>query len=156
MRITQSPLRRDSWKVEPSSSAPTASGAGWSIRLVSADSVGRRVGTEEHDEQPGDDGGHGEGDEGRESLVLAVLIRRSLEDSLGSTTSSTSAGGWRSTIGADTGSVGRRRRRPGKAASRVPTAIRPPPIHNHTMSGLTNTRIVASVSPACGRPSSVR
>ena len=41
--------------------------------------------------------------------------------------------------GADTGSVGRRRR-PGHAASTVPTAITPPPIHSHTASGMMSTR----------------
>ncbi len=44
--------------------------------------------------------------------------------------------------GADTGSIGLRRL-PGKTASNVPSAITPPPIHNHTMSGWIVTRIVA-------------
>ena len=41
--------------------------------------------------------------------------------------------------GADTGSIGLRRR-PGKAASTVPSAMTRPPIHSHMTSGWTTTR----------------
>ena len=51
-------------------------------------------------------------------------------------------------IGADTGSVGRRRRRPGKAASTVPIAISSPPTHSHRRIGLTARRSVTCSSAA--------
>ena len=38
------------------------------------------------------------------------------------------------------------RRRPGNAASTVPKAMTPPPIHSHTVSGMTRIMIVAPVS----------
>ena len=47
-------------------------------------------------------------------------------------------------MSADVGSVGFRRL-PGNAASTVPTAIKPDPIHSHKMSGLINTLIRASL-----------
>ena len=44
----------------------------------------------------------------------------------------------------------------GNAASTVPRAIIPPPIHSHRTIGLMATLIVAVVSPACGLPFDVR
>ena len=49
-----------------------------------------------------------------------------------------------SSTGADTGSVGRRRR-PGKAARTVPSAITPPPIQSQITSGWTMTRTMTGV-----------
>ena len=54
------------------------------------------------------------------------------------------------------GSVGRRRPRPGNAASTVPTATSEPPIHSHRLSGMRRTPKVTVGSSAVAGLTSVR
>jgi hypothetical protein len=51
-------------------------------------------------------------------------------------------------MGAETGSVGRRRRRPGKAARKVPTATNSPPTQSHNVMGISRTPKVTWSSAA--------
>ena len=50
--------------------------------------------------------------------------------------------------GAETGSVGRRRRRPGNAARTVPAATSSPPTQSHTVMGISRTPKVTWSSAA--------
>ena len=113
----------------------------------------RRLGAGEHDEQPGDHDGDGEGDERGEARRSRISVPASYARST-SRSAPLPPVGRRSAP--TPGSVGRRRREPGNAASSVPMAIIAPPIHSHRISGLTNTRIVAAVAPGAAPRSSVR
>ena len=118
----------------PSASSPIASGAGWSISVVSA--VSFVVGS------------------APASTTNSPAATMATTRAMNGASLRPGHGAASHELGRrerDTASVGRRRRVPGNAASNVPMAITAPPIHSHRISGLTNTRIVASVAPAWRR-----
>ena len=162
---THEPLRCDRSNGWPSMVVARTAGAGWSSSGVLGRVAAAALGLGEHHDEHGQHDGHAEGGEQDGAAARAAAAppaaRRSRLGSMTSTIVGAHQLGRRRRrralawpTGADTGSIGRRRR-PGKAASTVPMAMMAAPTHSHSTNGTTRTVSVV-VPSASGWRSRVR